>query len=186
MMMTGSISAQILSRKARIRAPGAAFFGRSNCSRRTRMNHVTHSATAIIRPGKIPARNSLVIETPPTTPNRMKPMDGGMIGAMIEAEAISPAARPGSCPALRIIGNSNAPSAAASATAEPERLAITQAAKIATKPRPPRTWPTMTSARLTMRRERPPAFMISPASRKNGTAISGKLSAPFSTFCATI
>ncbi len=28
--------------------------------------------------------------------------------------------------------------------------------------------------------------MISPASRKNGTAISGKLSAPFSTFCATI
>jgi hypothetical protein len=41
-------------------------------------------------------------------------------------------------------------------------------------------------ARLTMRRERPPAFMNSPASRKKGTASSGKLSAPSTKRCARI
>ena len=39
---------------------------------------------------------------------------------------------------------------------------------------------------LTMRLASPPLFMISPASMKNGTAISGKLSAPLMMFCATI
>ncbi|EGE60736.1 hypothetical protein RHECNPAF_13600122 [Rhizobium etli CNPAF512] len=116
----------------------------------------------------------------------MKPIDGGMIGPMIEAEASRPPARAGSWPDFSIIGKSRAPSAAASATAEPERLESMQAAKIATNPRPPLIWPTMAMARLTMRRERPPVFITSPASRKKGTAISGKLSAPFSTFCATI
>jgi hypothetical protein len=37
-----------------------------------------------------------------------------------------------------------------------------------------------------MRLERPPVFMISPASMKNGTAIRGKLSAPLMTFWAMI
>jgi hypothetical protein len=37
-----------------------------------------------------------------------------------------------------------------------------------------------------MRWLRPPTFMISPASMKNGTASSGKLSAPLITFCARI
>src|SRR6185369_433479 len=37
-----------------------------------------------------------------------------------------------------------------------------------------------------MRRDRPPLFMISPASMKKGTAINGKLSAPLMMFCATI
>ena len=37
-----------------------------------------------------------------------------------------------------------------------------------------------------MRLDRPPTFMISPANRKNGTAISGKLSAPLMMFCAMI
>ena len=37
-----------------------------------------------------------------------------------------------------------------------------------------------------MRRDKPPVFMISPASMKNGTAMSGKLSAPLMMFCATI
>jgi hypothetical protein len=37
-----------------------------------------------------------------------------------------------------------------------------------------------------MRRDRPPAFMNSPASRKNGTASSGKLSAPSTKRCARI
>ena len=37
-----------------------------------------------------------------------------------------------------------------------------------------------------MRFDRPPVFMISPASMKNGTAISGKLSAPLMMFWAMI
>src|SRR5438552_17267168 len=37
-----------------------------------------------------------------------------------------------------------------------------------------------------MRLARPPLFITSPASMKNGTAISGKLSAPLMMFCATI
>jgi hypothetical protein len=47
-------------------------------------------------------------------------------------------------------------------------------------------WPTSANAKLTMRWLRPPTFMISPASMKNGTARSGKLSAPLITFCARI
>src|SRR5262249_15555192 len=53
-------------------------------------------------------------------------------------------------------------------------------------PRPPRTCPTSVIANCTMRLDRPPTFMISPASMKNGTASSGKLSAPLMTFCARI
>src|SRR3954468_2861041 len=41
-------------------------------------------------------------------------------------------------------------------------------------------------AKFTMRRERPPTFMISPASMKKGTASSGKLLAPSMVFCARI
>ncbi len=47
-------------------------------------------------------------------------------------------------------------------------------------------WPTKASATSTMRLDRPPVFMISPASMKKGTAISGKLSAPLMMFWAMI
>ena len=47
-------------------------------------------------------------------------------------------------------------------------------------------WPTSASATLTIRLARPPRFMTSPASMKNGTAIRGKLSAPLMMFWATI
>ena len=42
----------------------------------------------------MPARNSLVIDTLPATPKMIKPMDGGMTGAMMPPEAIRPAERP--------------------------------------------------------------------------------------------
>ena len=38
----------------------------------------------------MPAMNSLVIETPPVTPNRIMPIDGGITGAMMPPQAISP------------------------------------------------------------------------------------------------
>ena len=47
-------------------------------------------------------------------------------------------------------------------------------------------WPTSAMAKSTMRRDRPPVFITSPASMKKGTASSGKLSAPLMTFCARI
>jgi hypothetical protein len=105
---------------------------------------------------------------------------------MIPDAAIRPPARALSCPAATIMGTSSAESAAASATAEPDSAERMQAAMIATYPSPPFTWPTAASATLTMRLERPPVFMISPASMKNGTASSGNESAPLIRFCATI
>ncbi|MNP65781.1 hypothetical protein D3C76_1614060 [compost metagenome] len=59
-------------------------------------------------------------------------MLGGMTGAMMLPAAIRPAERPRLCPASTIIGTSNAASAAASATAEPESDASRQDAMIAT------------------------------------------------------
>ena len=50
-------------------------------------------ATPIMMPGTMPAMNSLVIETPPVTPKRMKPMEGGMTGAMMPPQEISPQER---------------------------------------------------------------------------------------------
>ena len=46
--------------------------------------------TAIIRPGTMAARNSLVIDRPAVTPNRMRFGDGGTIGPMMLPEAIRP------------------------------------------------------------------------------------------------
>ena len=80
----------------------------------------------------MPAKKSREIETLAATPKTTKPMLGGMIGAMIPAEAISPAERALSCPAATIIGSSRVVSAAASATAEPDRAASRQAARIVT------------------------------------------------------
>ena len=47
-------------------------------------------------------------------------------------------------------------------------------------------WPTSALAILTICCEMPPRVMISPASMKNGIAISGKLSAPEIRYCAMI
>ena len=75
--------------------------------------------------------------------------------------------------------------AAVSASALPLMLAISTAAPMATKPRPPLMWPTQAWAMSMMRRLMPPAFMSSPASTKKGTASSGKLSTPPTRFCAS-
>ena len=83
-------------------------------------------------PGTSPARNSLVIDTPPTTPKITKPMLGGITGPITPEAAISPPESALLCPAWTIIGTSSADSAAASATAEPDRADRMQAARIAT------------------------------------------------------
>ena len=80
----------------------------------------------------MPARKSLPMETLAATPKMTKPMEGGMMGAMMPAEAMRPPARALSWPAAAIIGSSRAASAAVSATAEPESAAIMTAARMAT------------------------------------------------------
>ena len=91
-------------------------------------------------PAKMPAMHSLEIDTMAATPKITKPMLGGMIGAMMPAEAIRPAERALSCPAATIMGSSSAVSAAASATADPDRAAMMTAA--ITDAPPPRRRPT--------------------------------------------
>ena len=50
-------------------------------------------ASPIITPGTMPAIKSLVIDTPPVTPNRIMPIDGGITGAMMPPQAIRPQER---------------------------------------------------------------------------------------------
>ena len=77
----------------RTRSPIGTFGATSTLSLRATSHQVTISAAPISRPGTMPAMNSLEIDTPPITPNRMKPIDGGITGAMMPPAAISPAER---------------------------------------------------------------------------------------------
>ena len=101
-------------------------------SLRTNHHQVTTKAKANHTPGKMPAMNSLEIDTPPATPKTTKPILGGMMGAMMPPAAINPADCDLSCPAATIMGNNSAVKAAASATAEPEREAMMTAATMVT------------------------------------------------------
>ena len=65
------------------------------------------------------------------------------------------------------------PSAATSATAEPEISAKKSEAEMPTIARPPRMNPTIAEAKAMSRREIPVAFMIAPARMKSGMAMSG-------------
>src|SRR5215204_5709584 len=85
--MKGSTSAKVASLRdfrtsARL-ARGAGWI----FSLRTSHHQVIHSAAPSIRPGKMPAMNSLEIDTLAATPNTTKPMLGGMMGAMMLADA---------------------------------------------------------------------------------------------------
>src|SRR5688572_15248030 len=131
-MMKGSTSAQAESRSAASTSPAGRRGGGEVASRRAVHHQATHSERASMRPGAMPAMKSLEMETLAATPKTTKPMLGGMTGAMMLAEAMSPAERARSWPAATIMGSNNAVSAAASATAEPESAAIRQAARMVT------------------------------------------------------
>ena len=75
-------------------------------------------------------------------------------------------------------GTSIEPNAEVSATAEPESPANNIEDKMFTCARPPRRCPIIACANSTKRAVMPPLFINSPASIKNGIAISGKLSIP--------
>ena len=93
MMITGISSAKKPSRPARSRSIQPLRGSVSILSRRQTIAQALASERPISSPGKMPARNSWVMETLAATPNRMKPMEGGMTGAMMPPAAISPAER---------------------------------------------------------------------------------------------
>ena len=104
--------------------------------------------------------------------------DGGMIGPMTELAAVIAAAKRRVYPCFSIAGISMEPSAEVSATAEPESPAKRIEDRMFTWASPPRRWPMSAWENSTSRMVMPPRFIISPASMKNGIAISGKLSIP--------
>ena len=94
MITTGNAKAHRPSRTAwRKRAPSNRRPSVGGASFLAHKAQVIHRATPINSPGTIPAKNSLVMDTPPATPKITKPIDGGMMGAMIPPEAIRPAER---------------------------------------------------------------------------------------------
>ena len=91
--MTGRNRAQVDSLSACSFSAVEALGGGVTFSRCETQYQVTAIARPISSPGTMPARKSLLIDTLAATPNTTKPIDGGITGAMMPAEAIRPPAR---------------------------------------------------------------------------------------------
>src|SRR5256885_4443820 len=105
-------------------------------------------------------------------------MDGGMITASVAEEESTAAENSLEYPLLFIAGMRIDPSAAASATADPEISAKNIEVTMVTWPNAPRIQPRSAEESAMRRREIPDAFMIAPARMKSGMAMRGKLVAP--------
>src|SRR5690348_428460 len=77
MMMAGSISAHTPSTSDRIISRPLFFGSGWMFSFRDTHHHATASPRPIMRPGTMPARNSLEMDSPAATPKMMNPMLGG-------------------------------------------------------------------------------------------------------------
>ena len=93
MIITGSNNAQILFLNE-IQSSSLVAFENVIKSKRFACHHQSVAKQIpIMMPGKIPAKNNLVIETPLATPNTINGIEGGIIGAIIPAVPIKPAER---------------------------------------------------------------------------------------------
>src|SRR2546429_8930676 len=101
-----------------------------------------------------------------------------MITASVAEEESTAAENSFEYPLLFIAGIRIDPSAAASATAEPEISAKNIEVTMVTCASAPRRKPSNADDSAISRREIPDAFMIAPARMKSGIAMSGKLVAP--------
>ena len=81
-------------------------------------------------------------------------------------------------------GMVSAPMAATVAGPEPLMAPKNMQVTMAVRPMPPYRPPTISSASLSRRRERPPAPMNTPAAMKKGMAMIGKLSMEVKATCA--
>src|SRR5690242_13816939 len=97
-------------------------------------------------------------------------IDGGMITASVAADDITAAASGAGYPLDFMPGIRIDPSAATSATADPEISAKNSDAPIDTCASPPRIQPNSAPAKAISRREMPEAFMIAPARMNSGIA----------------
>src|SRR6476661_5442698 len=86
MMMKGSTSAHAASRTASSTSRIDLRGGDSMLSVRAIHHHTTQIEAASMIPGKMPAKNSLEIDTLAATPNTTKPIEGGKTGATIPAD----------------------------------------------------------------------------------------------------
>src|SRR5665647_2579528 len=104
----------------------------------------------MITPGMAPPRNSRPMETWAMLPIITKGIDGGMIGPIVEAAAVTAAAKGAGNPDFTMAGIRIEPVAAASATAEPDMPAMIMFTTMATWAKPPVIQPTMAVANLTI------------------------------------
>src|SRR2546430_4423275 len=105
-------------------------------------------------------------------------MDGGMMTASVAEEESTAAENSLLYPLLFIAGMRIEPSAAASATADPEISAKNIEVTMVTCASAPRMKPRRAEESAMSLLEMPEAFMIAPARMKSGMAMSGKLVAP--------
>ena len=110
-------------------------------------------------------------------------MQGGMVSAITAVQASRPAVSFGSCLVLRTAGMMMPPTAAMSASLEPETPEKKAVAVMVIRPSPPRTRPNMRSSSSISRDDMPLDSISKPASTKNGMASSTKWSMPAMTCC---
>ena len=128
------------------------------------------SAVAMTTAGTMPARNSPPMDRLATNPRMIMLTHGGIVSAMIAVAAKRPVASFGSCRVLRTAGIRMPPTAATSASFDPEMPEKNAIAMTMIRLRPPRSRPNQRSRSSINRDDMPLTSMIRPASTKNGTA----------------
>jgi len=132
------------------------------------------SASAITTAGTMPARNSPPIEILATKPMMIMLMQGGMVSAITPEAASTAAVSFGSWPVRRTAGTTMPPTAAISASLEPDTPEKNAVARMAMRFMEPRTRPKIRTSNSIRREDMPFTSITSPASTKNGIARSTK------------
>ena len=129
-------------------------------------------------PGMMPPTSRRLTESPVTVPAMTIGKLGGMIGPIVEAEAVTAPENSLPYPRLTMAGIMMVPMLTASETAVPLMPAKTMEAPTLARASPPRIWPTMARQNLMIRSVIPPTFIRLPARMKPGTHRITKLSIP--------
>ena len=124
--------------------------------------------------GTSPAMNKPPIEILATKPMMIMLMQGGMVSAITAEAASNPAASFGSCRVRRTAGMMIPPTAATSASFDPDTPEKNAVAVMMIKFKPPRTRPNMRNSSSISRDDMPFASISRPASTKKGIASNTK------------
>ena len=141
------------------------------------------SAKARVAAGTRPAMNRPPMEMLATNPRMIMLMHGGMVSAMIAELASTAAASFGSWRVRCTAGMTMPPTAATSASLDPDTPEKNAVAVMMIRFKPPRRRPNMRTSSSISRDDMPFASMSRPASTKKGMASSTKWSVPDSTCC---